>query len=282
MDLKERNKQHLDLSISNFNRIKSVFEQNGWPIYDRFGEDTFGDFCNMFAGFEEDQFEMMISLTERFLWVNENDYPKYFIDAFNKFINSFCFENEKNIMLCPLLPEDDFGKSKSSVFLFYMIKSHFNYLKRKYNISNLKKCDLPPDIDVDRIKDKYVLCLIDDFIGTGETVERAIDYFLLKGYPKEHIVILSLVAMKSGVQRLKEQQINIYNAIICDKGLSSKGDEKQIELMNKIETQIGVEEDFLFGYKGSEALVKMYRTPNNTFPVYWLRNKKNSYAPFPR
>ena len=93
MDLKERNKQHLDLSISNFNRIKSVFEQNGWPIYDRFGEDTFGDFCNMFAGFEEDQFEMMISLTERFLWVNENDYPKYFIDAFNKFINSFCFAN---------------------------------------------------------------------------------------------------------------------------------------------------------------------------------------------
>lgn len=282
MDLKERNKQHLDLSISNFNRIKSVFEQNGWPIYDRFGEDTFGDFCNMFAGFEEDQFEMMISLTEKFIWINDIDYPKYFLDAFSKFIDTYCFGNKKNIMLCPLLPEEDFGKAKSSVFLFYSIKAHINALQRKYSRFNFSYEDILSKIDVDCFKDKFVLCLIDDFIGTGETVERAIEYFIRKGYPKDSIVILSLVAMKSGVQRLNNQQINVYNAIVCDKGLSSKGDEKQIKLMENIETKIGVTEENKFGYKGSEALVKMWRTPNNTFPVYWLRNKKNSYAPFPR
>lgn len=282
MDLKERNKQHLGLTISNFNRIKSVFEQNGWSIYDRFGEDIFNDFCNMFAGFEEDQFEMMISLTEKFIWINDIDYPKYFINAFSKFIDSFCFGNKKNIMLCPLLPEEDFGKAKSSVFLFYSIKAHFDALQRKYSRYNLSYEDILPKIDVDCVKDKFVLCLIDDFIGTGETVERAISYFLMKGYPKENIVVLSLVAMNATVQRLKGQQFNVYNAIICDKGISSTGDEKQKELMESIEKRIGVKDKYKFGYKGSEALVKMYRTPNNTFPVYWLRNKKNSYAPFPR
>lgn len=282
MDLKERNKQHLELTISSFNRIKAVFEQNGWSIYDSFGEDVFNDFCKMFTEFEDEQFEMMISLTEKFLWINEIDYPKYFVDAFSKFINTYCFNGDKKIMICPLLPEDDFGKAKSSVFLLYLIKAHFNYLQRKYNITNLCYNDSPSNIDVDLYKNEYVLCLIDDFIGTGETVERAMEYFLIKGYPKESIVILSLVAMESGVQRLKGQQFNVYNAIICDKGISSSGDENQIELMNKIEKRIGVRSEYRFGYKGSEALVKMCRTPNNTFPIYWLRNKKNSYAPFPR
>lgn len=282
MDLKERNKQYLGLNVNDFTRIKSVFERNGWSLYDSFGEDTFNDFCRMFTGFDEEQFEMMISLTEKFLWINEMDYPKLFADAFSKFVDSYFFDSKENIMICPLLPEKDFGKAKSSVFMIYMIKSHLDYLKRKYNIPNIKYKDSPSYIDVDQIKNKYILCLIDDFIGTGETVEGAIAYFLSKGYPKENIVILSLVAMKSGVQRLKDKHLNVYNAIICDKGLSSKGNEKQIELMKMIETKIGVEKGFEFGYKGSEALVKMYRTPNNTFPVYWLRNKKNSYAPFPR
>ena len=52
--------------------------------------------------------------------------------------------------------------------------------------------------------------------------------------------------------------------------------------MKNIEEAIQVSDDYKFGYKGSEALVKMIRTPNNTFPIYWLRNKKNKFAPFPR
>ena len=55
--------------------------------------------------------------------------------------------------------------------------------------------------------------------------------------------------------------------------------------MSSIETSIGVTEDYRLGYASSEALVSMIRTPNNTFPIYWFRNKKeklNLHAPFPR
>ena len=166
MNLKERNKNYLGLTLNDFVRIKSVFERNGWPICDRFGEETFNDFCKMFAGFEEDQFEMMISLTEKFIWINDIDYPKYFVDAFSKFIDSFRFGNEKSILLCPLLPEADFGKAKSSVFLFYSIKAHFGALQRKFSSFNLSYEDCLSKIDVVCIKDRFVLCLIDDFIGT--------------------------------------------------------------------------------------------------------------------
>lgn len=45
-----------------------------------------------------------------------------------------------------------------------------------------------------------------------------------------------------------------------------------------------VNEEFQFGYDHSEALVKMIRTPNNTFPVYWLQKRGGAVpvVPFPR
>lgn len=69
------------------------------------------------------------------------------------------------------------------------------------------------------------------------------------------------------------------------KGITGRtdGNEKNFrEVMEMIENRIKVRGDFKFGYAGSEALIRMARTPNNTFPVYWLKNKKNPHAPFPR
>ena len=62
-------------------------------------------------------------------------------------------------------------------------------------------------------------------------------------------------------------------------------EEKESKCMHAIEGAIKVSSDYNFGYKQSEALVRMIRTPNNTFPIYWYRDKKkkiNIYAPFPR
>ena len=41
-------------------------------------------------------------------------------------------------------------------------------------------------------------------------------------------------------------------------------------------------EKYHFGYAQSEALVKLERTPNNTFPVYWFSYKQRRTVPFPR
>jgi hypothetical protein len=52
--------------------------------------------------------------------------------------------------------------------------------------------------------------------------------------------------------------------------------------MKKIEEKLNVEKKYLFGYKRSEALISLIRTPNNTFPVFWKTYQHNNIVPFSR
>lgn len=282
MYLKKENQKSPELSIKDFARIQEIFKQKNWPIENYFSDDVFENFCNMLAGLEPEQCDLVINLTEKFLWVQDNAYIKYFSVAFDSFITSYNFPRGKKIYICPLLPEEDFGKSKSSVSLLYLVKSHLKVIQRKYSKFSITYADLPNAIDLNAIKNGHTLCLIDDFIGTGETAERATKYFLDRDISKSMMTIMSLVSMKSGLTELNNKGYNTYTGISCDKGISCSGNETQIEIMKNIEKSIKVSDDYKFGYKGSEALVKMMRTPNNTFPIYWLCNKKNKFAPFPR
>lgn len=282
MNKKNINQKSPELPITDFTRIQSIFERNKWPIQDYFDDYVFDDFCNMLKGLEPEQRELIISLTENFIWIQDREYMMHFSYAFDSFVTTYDFSRGKNIYICPLLPEDDFGKSKSSISLLYTVKSHLRTLQRKYKSFNITYADSPHMVDFDLLKNNYTLCLIDDFIGTGETVERAVDYFLKKEIPINTIVVVSLVAMKFGIYELQKKGYTIYTHLQCDKGLSSSGNERNIEIMKTIEQQIKVSDEYRFGYKGSEALVKLIRTPNNTFPIYWFRNKKNKYAPFAR
>ena len=256
--------------------------QKSWPTEDHFNDEVFENFCKLLANLDSEQRELIMSLTEEFIWVQEHEYIKYFSEVFNLFITSYNFTRGKKIYICPLLPKEDFNKTKSSVALLYFVKSHFTALQQKYPDFSITYVESPSFANFDLIKTNYTLCLIDDFIGTGETVERASQHFIEHGIDKNNIVILSLIGMKEGLLNLKDKGYITYAKIECEKGISFKGNARQADLMRNIEKSIKVSDDFLFGYGASEALVKMLRTPNNTFPIYWLRNKKNQYAPFPR
>ncbi|MEE1002330.1 MAG: hypothetical protein U0L17_01110 [Acutalibacteraceae bacterium] len=282
MNFKKENQKSPDLSIQYVGRIKKIFDQKNWPIEESFDDDVFENFCKMLEGLEPEQRDLVLNLTENFLWVQEYTYIKHFSNAFDSFITSHNFSRGKKICICPLLPEEDFGKSKSSVFLLYSVKSRLSVIQRKYSDFFITYVDLPNAVNLEMIKEDYTLCLIDDFIGTGETVERSTKYFLDRDISKDMIAIISLVGMKTGLTELNKSDYSTYTDIICDKGISSNGDMRQVELMKSIEQNIHVSDINKFGYKGSEALVRMKRTPNNTFPIYWLRNKKNQFAPFPR
>ena len=282
MNLKKENQKSPELSIHDFIRIQEIFNQKNWPIEEGFDDHVFENFCNMLACLEIEQRELVINLTEKFLWVQEHTYTKHFSVAFDTFIKSHDFSRGKKIYICPLLPEEDFEKSKSSIFLLYFVKASLRAIQSKYPDFAITYADLPNAVNLDLVNDGYTLCLIDDFIGTGETVERAAEYFLNRDVSKNMMIVLSLVSMKTGLTVLKSNGFSVYTDVCCDKGISGSGDTKQLELMREIENSIQVSEIYRFGYKGSEALVKMKRTPNNTFPIFWLRNKKNKYAPFAR
>lgn len=275
--------QGKNLSLQNFARLLYIFEKNNWPIESVFQINPFDNFCNMLSTLESEECDLILELTEHFLWIRDNEYIKKFNDSFNKFINSHDLDNKKNLIICPLLPEKDFLCSKSSVALLYYIKANISELQNEYPNFKISFIESPQAINETRIDKKFLICLIDDFIGTGNTVLEATEYFFDREYTINDIAIIALVAMKDGIVTLKEKGYHVYADSICSKAITDTPNERKWKrIMTTLENKIKVKSKYHFGYGQSEALVKMIRTPNNTFPIYWLYNNKNKFAPFPR
>ncbi|MCB0337828.1 MAG: hypothetical protein KDD62_16035, partial [Bdellovibrionales bacterium] len=82
---------------------------------------------------------------------------------------------------------------------------------------------------------------------------------------------------------------HVYVGEIRNRGISDCFAESELdsalEVMDSIGRLMGVQKDQRLGYGGAEALVALDRTPNNTFPLYWMqkRNRQGQWpAPFPR
>ena len=99
MYFKKENQKSPDLQIKDFARIQEIFELKKWPIEDYFSDSVFENFCNMLADLEPEQCNLVINLTEKFLWVQDSAYIKHFSGAFDSFISSFNFSRGKNIYM---------------------------------------------------------------------------------------------------------------------------------------------------------------------------------------
>ena len=270
------------ICINDFARVQKLFSDKNWPVDGDFGNSFFENFCNLIASYNEQQRELIFSLSNRFLWVNETQYYPYFAKAFNNFVSNYDFSRGKKIYITPLLPQEDFGKAKSSIMMYYLIKAIIPTLQQQYNEYSITYSDSPDQVDFEMINNGYTLCLVDDFIGTGETVRGAVYYFTENGITLDNICVVALVGMNIGVQSLIHDGYSIFTAVCCPRGISdSENSSAEKIIMDTIEEKMKVQERYRYGYGASEALVKMMRTPNNTFPVYWLR-KNNKFAPFPR
>ena len=278
-------KKKAELSVQDLAHLREIFIKKKWPIEAGFESNVFESFCCLLAGLKAHQRELMFTLTEDFLWIRDLDYLGLFSRAFDRFISSFPFNGNTRIAICPLLPEEDFGKSKSSVILLYFVKANLASLRAKYPQYSIGYYDLPSRFNCARAKDSTVLCLIDDFIGSGETSDKAAGYFLRQGYPLSQIAVVSLVAMEKGLAELRKTGYHTYTGLTETPGITGRGRNEPAETktMEEIEAAIRVPSKYQFGFARSEALVKMIRTPNNTFPIYWRTNGGfNPNAPFPR
>lgn len=134
------------------------------------------------------------------------------------------------------------------------------------------------------------LILIDDYVGSGDTLLGCINLIEEKGIKKEIIKSITLVVQKSGKEAIEKYGVDLYSAIIRNKAITdnyNKEDaEKKIQQMEGISKKLKVKNKSLYlGYKKSEGLVTMIKTPNNTFPFYWYEGKRDGkfmMAPFPR
>lgn len=229
--------------------------------------------------FTEEEQQLLLELTERFLKIDLSEYVGYF----EKLLNDIQNDNPgSTLILAPCIPEEEAGKTKSSSVALYTMKStHYNHAV---------KCGIEPN-DIKNIlpviNQNTTIVLVDDFIGTGDTALNAIKYaqsILPQGFPIQNIKVMAIVTMETGKIAIENIGVRVYSYYINNKGITDNytGDKllQATELMNSIESKLTkLKPEFRFGYGMSEALVCMVRCPNNTFPVYWLG--KNT-APYER
>lgn len=200
---------------------------------------------------------------------------------------------EKNEKLV-IHPVGKFGKSGSMIAYFFQ-KTNF-YKTFKNRISLLASLEnFIPIADT-----KYSLALLDDFVGSGKTIN---DYYNEKIEGKsdlfQKIIFTGIAGMEDGIKNIKP---NFSNVVIPEsnvflKTFSSKvsyfGYRKYLKhrelafkygklLTNPIKLKNG-NDKFIhaLGYNNSQALVSFsYGSPNNTLPIiYSSGNKTTKWIP---
>lgn len=276
-----------NISLEVINKLNRIFLENNWNISNEDDIKVYNEFCKLLNKLDEKQQELLFELTKSYLRIRWPEIPKYFRIALGKIPKQP--DIIKRFFIIPLLTNEDRDKHKSSIFIWYAlrdiglnVKSHLTveeviFARKNWLSSILEKND-------------WKVLLVDDFIGTGETAEKAInDLIHDTGIEKSRIIIVVLVAQEPGIRKLESQGISVVCSVSRDRGISDvysgKIRQEYIRLMESIEGNIKIRDGFHFGYKRSEALVTLIRTPNNTFPVFWEKETINDGswpAPFAR
>ena len=281
--MKVRNFHKKDSSVFNVNqlaKLENLFHLKQWVIDTDNELSTFERYIETLSKLTQDQQDFILKLSERFLHIRTDQYAKELIPA----VRQLRKDNPSVLLLfAQCLPESEKSCLKSSGYVLYQFRG--NSIKTSIDLGKHTVCTSDIEnylISLEKVQFKVVL--VDDYIGTGETALGAIEYVKkVSPYPIDNvdILVLCIVAMKAGVEKLNAEGIQVYCSHEESKGITDYYDgdelEKASSLMHSIEKIIKVNDQNIFGYTQSEALVCMERCPNNTFPIYWLP-KKAPYA----
>ncbi|MCK5632932.1 hypothetical protein KAH94_04235 [bacterium] len=201
------------------------------------------------------------------------DISKHVCDEWS--INS---ESTKIVALC------DEERPDGSQFFIQILKNKFadrnNWTEINFenNLTSIGKASY-------QLKNGQNLILIDDFIGTGNTVKRKIKWLKSKIKEKNKydikIFLVSLACMRDALYIIKSLKIKFFAPVILKKGISDyyKGEilKNNIGNMKNLESKLhpiyknGRLLDFNFGYGKAESLfaIEGINVPNNVFPIFW-------------
>jgi len=270
-------------------KLNKIFKTNNWTEKD-VDEFIFNNFCKLINNLNEKQRALIIELTERYSWISFTDYQSKILNVLDN-IEDEKLDNLKNIYLFPIIKPEDEGKIKSGQFLIYQIKSFKKYLK-KYSKIKFELISKFEHLEKTQfcLKQNEALFLIDDYIGSGETLNACLLRIQSNNsITNDKINVISIATQSKIFEELKQNNISVYSDYISKRGITDFNEtpllEEKIEIMLGIEKMIPGGSHYSFGYNQSEALITMVRTPDNTFPIFWKQYKKGSEkfeAPFSR
>lgn len=301
-----------NLSASEYYRAENIFKDKGWKI-DKQDKaiSQYNNFLNRVSILPKDTKDFFFDLTERFENISLNEIIEIFKKSYSK-IDKKVIDGARKIyflpLICPIITYENNYKVH-----FFNIILNFLGLNKKTEIERpkSKSCDFILSLVKIEYRDMYgsdkfifptsyfkfkqqydsekdLVFLVDDFIGTGDTAEEVLNFYLKQAnLNAKNLKIITIVSQKEGVKRINESySIQVYSDIIKEKALSdfyenANDCEEFKNLVIKMSEAINIKQDF-FGYKNSEALVCILnKSPNNTLPIFWFENK-NYPAPFPR
>ncbi|PWV44627.1 hypothetical protein [Chitinophaga sp. S165] len=268
--------------------LTKIFKEKEW-----FSKDSeslvYESFCDLLEVLAPDERKLLIELTHRYFWIAGNEYEKHITDVI-KDIPDEILVGIKKLLLFPVIKPTDEGRAKSGTGLVYDIRAMMPKLTKMKNIS-------PFIIDefqsFSRSLDgnlNILLCLVDDFIGTGDTLDQCLEEIKKFAELKlDRTVIVSISCQKETYDKLRAEGVRIFSKYIIERGITDFNEQPFIEekkaLMRSIEKQIPGASSFSLGFQESEAIITLKRTPDNTFPIFWKKLRRNGKyfdAPFLR
>jgi Uracil phosphoribosyltransferase len=272
----------MGIRTERFLELEEIFNSKKWEI-DKSAK-KFSSLFNRFSSrldvYRDEEQKLILDLTKDFTQVFIKDLDTYFFNSIRLIKD---IDQYSTIIFAPLKYSWE-RKIKSADHLWYHAKSFFDFSyesfdKKKYFTSNWKTVG-------EKVKQKNsLLILLDDFIGTGGTGSKIIKQLKGEGILNSNYYVLTLLGQDEGIKNLVAEFGNIIAcACILNKGISDKFEGEELvnktKLMLQMEKVINVEPEFEFGFGRSESLIAIHgKSPNNTFPVFWLE-KGGKLAPF--
>ncbi|WP_262273410.1 phosphoribosyltransferase-like protein [Microvirga yunnanensis] len=249
---------------------------------------AFDNICRIAERLDQKEFDLLAHLLSNYTRVEHDAYVPALLRALNKARPD---EDSNHVYrVAPILKPKDKEKNKSGVHVVYQFKHLIWRFSQKFS-----KYKLYDYVSIDKLKkavpssQTYTTIFVDDFIGSGGTVNECIDDYLASARPTcEKIMFISIGVMQAGIDAINSRGYEVFYDQVFPKGIADSASidkELAYSLMDGIEGRIEIGPDYKYGYEKSEGLVSMIRTPNNTFPVFWASKCVDGTewpAPFPR
>lgn len=242
---------------------------------------------------DEEETSMLMELISRFICPDEETFLTFYVNQAKNIVDDGTIAVDN----CIIGPTTDDEKPDSSQHMCntfrnllrrngggHFVTGHFHYIETFIKDS----------------KEKNVkVIIIDDFIGSGETmvdkIEKCRELVTRNEYTEgAHFKVISFAAMKNGKQYIEDQGVEVIADCILRKGITDFLAEPNLSTargnMLRLESLILEPSDHMysFGYEQSEALytkvitrttnpttfetdICLDRAQDNVFPVFWWK-----------
>jgi|GEM_PF-4475852 len=248
--------------------------------------DAFENLCVSLDGLEEDKQLVLAHIFSRMYYCELSQYPI----KMKSIVSTACQEirkrNYKKAYISPVRSKDA-RQAKSGETVAYSVRAagHFEKCMPNFKIEHL-------NLPIPQRANNSVLVLLDDYVGSGGSVEKVLKKDGLD-WDLEDVIVCCIACHSHGFEYLDTLGIEVFAADLRDRSISDypKNDldkEFAIEVMDWFAREFEVDADKVLGWGACESIDLLMRIPNNCLPFMWHNSKpsaeqeKTWIAPFAR